>query len=356
MYGQRATPYQVLAGFAEDMAGQLDADAALDRMAAVLAGATGAVQAGVWVLVGAELRPQATWPHTSIPPAAVPLTDDAGLPAFGATRAVGVRHGGDLLGAITIAKPRQEPVSAAEDKLLAHLASQAALVLRNVRLTAELQATIEDLTASRRRLVKAQDAERHRIERNLHEGAQQQLVAFTVQLALLEDAAGVPAEVRQLTGEMRAGLHAALDDLRALARGIYPPLLADQGFGAALRSQAGKAPLPVLVEADGVGRYPPDAEAATYFCILEAPQNVAKYARASQATVALSCQGGHLGFTVTDDGAGFDTSRVTHGTGLQGMADRLAALGGSFQLRSAPGQGTTVGGLLPVAELAPAGR
>jgi signal transduction histidine kinase len=245
-------------------------------------------------------------------------------------------------------------VSPAEDKLLEHLASQAGLVLRNVRLTAELQASIDDLRAARRRLVQAQDAERQRIERNLHDGAQQQLVALTVQLTLLEEAAEDPGEVRQLAGELRAGLHEALDDLRALARGIYPPLLADQGLAAAVQAQAGKAPLPVLVEADGIGRYQRDAEATAYFCILEALQNVAKYARASQATVALSCPDGHLRFTVSDDGDGFDTAKATHGTGLQGMADRLAAVGGTLRIDSAPGSATTISGTLPVTE--PAAR
>jgi signal transduction histidine kinase len=349
VYGQRATPYQVLADFAQDMAGQLDADAALNRMASVLAGATGAVRVEIWIRLGAQLRPQVTWPRGSTPPAAVPLTSDAQLPAFGAaTRAIAVRHTDELLGAITIEKPRNEPVSPAEDRLLEHLASQAGLVLRNVRLTAELQASIDDVRASRRRLVNAQDEERRRIERNLHDGAQQQLVALTVQLTLLEDSAKDPGEVRQMTGQLRAGLHAALDDLRALARGIYPPLLADQGLGAALRAQADKAPLAVLVEADGIGRYPPDAEAAVYFCTLEALQNVAKYARASQATVALSCPDGHLEFTITDDGGGFDTTTATHGTGLQGMADRLAAVGGALRIHSAPGLGTTISGTLPV--------
>jgi signal transduction histidine kinase len=353
VYGQRATPYQVLADFAEDMAGQLDFDIALDRMASILAGATGAVRVEIWVRVGAQLRPQVIWPRGSAPPAAVPLIDDAELPAFElATRAVAVRHGDELLGALAIQKPRNEPVTAAEDKLLTHLASQAGLVLRNVRLTAELQATIDDLRASRRRLVKAQDEERQRIERNLHDGAQQQLVALTVQLTLLEDSAGDPGEVRQVTGQLRAGLRAAIDDLRALARGIYPPLLADQGLGPALRAQAGRAPLPVQVEADGIGRYPRDAEAAVYFCILEALQNTAKYARASRAAIALSCPSSHLQFTVTDDGTGFDTATATHGTGLLGMADRLAAAGGTLRINSAPGSGTTISGRLPVSELA----
>jgi signal transduction histidine kinase len=356
VYGQRATPYQVLSDFAQDMAEQLDVDAAMDRMAAVLAAATGAVRVEVWVRVGPRLRPQAAWPHGSTPSAPVSLAGPAMLPFFGAaTRAVAVRHGDELLGAITLHKPRNEPVSATEDKLLEHLASQAGLVLRNVRLTAELQARIDDLRASRRRLVQAQDTERHRIERNLHDGAQQQLVALNVQLTLLEDAADEPGEVREITGELRAGLRAALDDLRALARGIYPPLLADQGLSAALHAQAGKAPLPVEIEADGIGRYPREAEAAAYFCILEALQNVAKYARASRASVTLSCPDGHLGFAVTDDGDGFDPAKATHGTGLQGMADRLAAVGGTLRVDSAPGSGTTISGTLPVAELAHTG-
>jgi signal transduction histidine kinase len=353
VYGERATPYQVLADFAQDMAGQLDFDMALDRMASILAGATGAVRVEIWVRVGAQLRPQVVWPRGSAPPAAVPLGGDAELPVFElATRAVAVRHGDELLGALAIQKPRNEPLTAAEDKLLAHLASQAGLVLRNVRLTAELRATIDDLRASRRRLVRAQDEERQRIERNLHDGAQQQLVALMVQLSLLEDSAGDPGEVRQVTGQLRAGLRAALDDLRALARGIYPPLLADQGLGPALRAQAGRAPLPVQVEADGIGRYPRDAEAAVYFCILEALQNTAKYARASRAAVGLSCPGSHLEFTVTDDGTGFDTATASHGTGLQGMADRLAAAGGTLRIHSAAGLGTTISGRLPVSELA----
>jgi signal transduction histidine kinase len=350
VYGQRATPYQVLADFAEDMAGQLDADAALERMSTVLAGATGAVRVEVWVRVGPQLRPRVTWPRGSAPAAAVPLAGGDRLPEFGATRAIAVRHTDELLGAITIEKPRNEPVSAAEDKLLAHLASQAGLVLRNVRLTAELEATIDDLRASRRRLVRAQDEERQRIERNLHDGAQQQLVALMIQLNLLDDAADESGDVRQLTAELRDGLHAALDDLRALARGIYPPLLADQGLGAAVRAQAGRAPLPVLVEADGIGRYWRDAEAIAYFCILEALQNAAKYARASSAKVALSCPDGHLTFSVTDDGDGFDTAKPTAGTGLQGMADRLAAVGGTLRICSTPGLGTTISGRLPAGE------
>jgi signal transduction histidine kinase len=248
--------------------------------------------------------------------------------------------GGELLGALSLQKPKNEPLTSTEDELLRHLASQAGLVLRNAAL-------IDELRASRRRLVEAQDAERRKIERNLHDGAQQQLVALTIQLRLLEESADDPAAVRQLAPVMRDGLHAALDDLRDLARGIYPPLLADQGLVPALQAQARKAALPVEIDADGVGRFPQDTEAAVYFCTLEALQNT-KYAGASRATVRLACSGGSLRFTVTDDGAGFDTARTRHGSGLQGMSDRLAALGGALHVRSQPGHGTTLTGQLPV--------
>ena len=350
VYGKRASPYQVLADFAQDMAGQLDADAALDRMAAVLGGATGAVRSEVWVLVGASLSPRSVWPAGAEPGAAPEMvTRGAGLAVLGpVARAIGVYHQDQLLGAITLEKAKNEPVSATEDKLLIDLASQAGLVLRNVRLTAELQTTIDDLRASRRRLVQAQDDERQRIERNLHDGAQQQLVALSVQLSVLEGAADDPGEVRELTGQLRNGVRAALGDLRALARGIYPPVLADQGLCAALQAQADRAPLPVLVDADGIGRFSRDAEATMYFCILEALQNIAKYAQASLATVTLTHVDGRLEFSVADDGAGFDPAAAAHGTGLQGMADRLSAVGGRLQIASVLGHGTTNSGAVPV--------
>jgi signal transduction histidine kinase len=349
VYGERATPYQVLSDFADDVAGQLDYDKAVARMVTVLAGATGATRAEAWIRVGSELRPVTIWPDGSSPRAALPLADGAQLPAFeGASRAVAVRHGDELLGALALQKPRSEPLTQAEDKLLKNLASQAGLVFRNGRLTAELQATIEELRASRRRLVEAQDEERRKIERNLHDGAQQQLVALSIQLGLLEESADDAASVRQLTPELQKSARAALDDLRALARGIYPPLLAEQGLVLALQAQARKTAVPVTIEAEGIQRYPQDAEATVYFCALEALQNIAKYADASRAEVCISCSGESLHFTITDDGTGFDTAAAQDGTGLQGMTDRLAALGGTLHIRSQPGHGTTVSGWLPL--------
>ena len=141
----------------------------------------------------------------------------------------------------------------------------------------------------------------------------------------------------------------ALENLRELARGVYPPLLADQGLTAALEAQARKAALPVTVSAENVGRYPQEVEAAVYFCSLEALNNVAKYAGASVAEVRLAQENGHLSFTVHDDGAGFDPAVTGYGTGLHGMADRLDAIGGNLTVQSAPGSGTVIRGLVPVA-------
>ena len=263
---------------------------------------------------------------------------------------VPVRHGEDLLGAISLAKPREEALTSTEDSLLQHLASQASLVMRNAQLTAELRATIEELLASRRRLVEAQDAERRRIERNLHDGAQQQLIALAIQLGLLAESAGDPEFIRQAIPDLKAQLSTALEDLRALARGIYPPLLAEQGLVTALRAQAARSPVPVVVEAGQVGRYPQEAESTVYFCALEALANVARHARASRATVRLAQTGGTLEFSVSDDGAGLPATGTSHGSGLQGMSDRLAAHGGTLDIRSRPGQGTSITGRLPTSE------
>ena len=351
VYGERATPYQVLSDFAADMAGQLDLGDALDRMVSLLGGASGASRVEAWIRVGAELRPSAVWPGRSAPSAAMRLNGAADLSVLDpGARVVPVRHGDDLLGAISLSKPPNEPLTGTEDSLLRHLASQASLVMRNAQLTAELRATIDELLASRRRLVGAQDAERRKIERNLHDGAQQQLIALAIQLGLLAESADDPDLVRQVIPDLKAQLSAALDDLRALARGIYPPLLAEQGLVMALRAQAARSPVPVVLEADEVGRYPQDAESTVYFCTLEALQNVAKHARASAVTVRLSGSGEVLEFSVSDDGAGFPAAAARHGSGLQGMSDRLAAHGGTLAVRSQPGRGTTITGRLPTSE------
>jgi signal transduction histidine kinase len=262
----------------------------------------------------------------------------------GSDLATPVTHQGELLGALSITKSAGERLTPAEEKLANDLASQAGLVLRNVRL-------IEELKASRVRLVQAQDQERRRIERNIHDGAQQQLVALGVKLGLARRLTNDPAKVEALLADLQGETNQALQDLRDLARGIYPPLLADQGLIAALEAQARRISVPVTVESGGVGRYSQEVEAAVYFCVLEALQNVAKYAGASRVVVRLTEQDQQLAFEVSDDGAGFDGAKISYGTGLQGMADRLAALGGELEVASSPGTGTTVNGWLPVGAL-----
>jgi signal transduction histidine kinase len=275
---------------------------------------------------------------------------DGELPPLGnASRAVAVRDRGDLLGALAVRKPESDPLTPAESRLLDDLAAQAGLVLRNVRLTEELRANLEELQASRQRIVSAQDQERRRLERNIHDGAQQQLVALAVKLRLADGL--VERDVQRahdLLAQLLSDAQDALENLRDLARGIYPPLLADRGLAAALDAQARKSPISVTLESDGIRRYDQEHEAAIYFCALEALQNVAKYASATSVTIRLADRDDRLTFEVIDHGSGFDPKKTGYGTGLQGMADRLAALEGDLEVRSTPGTGTTVVGSLPV--------
>ena len=187
-----------------------------------------------------------------------------------------------MLGALSVSMPASDPMNPSKERLVRDLAAQAGLVLRNVRL-------IEELRASRQRLVAAQDEERRKLERNLHDGAQQQLVALAVQLKLARTMVDRdPAKAGGMLDSLQDAAGEALEELRDLARGIYPPLLADKGLAAALESQARKAAVPTTVESDDIGRYPRDVESAVYFCTLEALNNVAKYAEASSADVRLA--------------------------------------------------------------------
>ncbi len=349
VYGKRATPYEVLSEFSERVGQTYANEELLPRMARALGEGTGAARADVWVRVGEELRPEATWPADAEAPPSRATSSSEERVATSAALFEPVRHRDELLGALSLEKRAGESITATEEKLVHDLAAQAGLVMRNASLTEDLLDTIEQLRTSRQRLVTAQDEERRKLERNLHDGAQQQLVALTVKLGLLERLVERdPAQAASIAGQLQGDATEALEELRDLARGIYPPLLADQGLVAALGSQARKSAVPVIIEADGVGRYAREAEAAVYFSCLEALQNVAKYASASRATVRLTDGDGRLRFEVADDGVGFDAATSSHGTGLQGIADRLAALDGEVEVRSSPGAGTTVAGTLPV--------
>ena len=331
----------MLSEFSERLGGAYAAEDLLPRMARILAEGTGARRADVWLIVGGRLRPEASWPQGADQPATMdvdPFPSDL----------IPVRHQGELLGALSLEKRTGDTMSATEEKLVEDLAGQAGLVLRNVRLTEELMERLDELKASRQRLVAAQDEERRKLERNLHDGAQQQLVALSVKARLAQQLGERdPAKVQDMLAQIQADTGEALENLRDLARGIYPPLLADQGLVAALGAQARKAAVPTIVDGEGLGRFGQDIEAAVYFSCLEALQNVAKYAEATSATIVLSNGAGELRFEVRDDGRGFDATSTSYGTGLQGIVDRLAALGGSVEVRSRSGEGTVVSGSLP---------
>ena len=356
VYGKRATPYEVLADFAARTAGTYATEEVLPRMARILAEGTAAARADVWLANGGEFRDDASWP-----PHAPPLPPLSGTQAGdqlicpGTDRILPVRYQGELLGALSVTKRPGESLTPTEGKLLIDLAAQVGLVLRNVGLWEELTARLEDIRASRRRLVAAQDSERRRIERNIHDGAQQQLVGLAIKLSLAESMVGVDtAGEREMLGELRVDAAAASQELWDLAQGIYPPLLVAEGLATALRAQAAKSPVRTELETDGIGRYPQEVEATAYFCILEALQNVAKYSGATTAQVRISVASGDLEFEVADDGVGFDLSARAYGSGLQGIADRLGAHRGLLEVDSTPGAGTVIRGRLPRGALEPA--
>jgi signal transduction histidine kinase len=337
VYGRRATPYEVLSELSVRMAEVDVPEVLLSRLARLLGEGVGARRTDVWLYIGDEARPAATWPVGS----------DA-EPMEQATAVVPVVHQGDLLGALAISKPGNAQLSPTEAKLLSDVGAQAGLVLRNVRLTAELLARLEELKASRHRLVAAQDEARRGLERNLHDGAQQQLVALKVQLGLAERMAAAGQDVSELLKELGAAATDALENLRDLARGIYPPLLAAEGLPAALTAQGRKAGFDLSVDANGLGRYPQEIEGAVYFCCLEAFQNTSKYAGAERVVVTLRGDESYLSFRVEDDGCGFDPATTARGSGSQNVADRVEALDGTVTITSTPGEGTVLSGAIPV--------
>jgi signal transduction histidine kinase len=339
VYGTRATPYEVLTEFSERVGTSYATEDVLPRMAQVLGEGAGADVARIWLRDGGTFRRAAVWPSDAGP--VTPSGSGEDLAVAGETVSV-VRDQGDVLGALSVRMPASDPITPAKERLVRDLAAQAGLVLRNVRL-------VEDLRASRQRLVAAQDEERRRLERNIHDGAQQQLVALAVKARLARQLTERdPAKASEMLGQIEAETQTALEDLRDLARGIYPPLLADRGLVAAIEAQSRKNQMGVEMHAQDLGRFAADVEATIYFCTLEALQNVAKYAAADRTVIRLARANGSLSFEVEDDGRGFDPDGVASGSGLQGMADRLAAVGGSLEIRSAPGQGTTVAGHVPV--------
>ena len=315
VYGKRASPYEVMAGFADRMAGTLSVDDVLPKMAEAAARGVGAQAARVTLRFADGGDRSTVWPS------------DAGDTLFGQILPVSYRD--ELIGEIAVRESPGQPITPGEGRLLADLAAQAGLVLHNVRLTAELQARLADLStqsaelrASRQRIVTAQETERRRLGSEIRAGVQRELEATSSQLddvehLLRHDATAAAARLEALTGETQQ----TLDTLRELARGIFPPLLADRGIGPALEAQARKTAIPASIQVDssvaGV-RFDPGVEAAVYFCCVEALRGAA-----TLATVHLSAQDGALTFTVV--GAAALDGR------LQGLRDRVEALGGGLE-------------------------
>lgn len=351
------TPYEVLSQFSDSVTSAYSTDELPTRMAMLLARGTGAEWAQVWLTVSDQLTLAATWPVNTVadPTPPSPLLVDLVVTGEG-LRALPVRHGGELLGVLRLRERPGLTLTLVEERLFAGLAAQAGLVLKWVGLHAELDDRRADLlvrsaelTASRERLIETQDAERSRLERDLHDGAQQHLVALTVNLRLAHTIVGRdPHRARAVLAGQAVAALAAIETLSTLSRGIYPRQLAAEGLGTALRSAVAASAMAVTVDTRGVARLPARVEAALYFCCIEAVQNAAKHSEASTVAVRVDEDSSEWLLTVTDDGTGFDQSvAATSGAGLANMRDRLDAVGGCVDVVSGKLTGTTVTATVP---------
>jgi signal transduction histidine kinase len=388
VYGERVAPDEAVRTFGQRLTRSIPMDELLLQLAESLRKSMVLVSAEVWtghdghyeltagvphrqplpIVVGDKERPVlaragvsgGTWLDVWIPQ----LVGPAGSAA---TRVAPIAHAGELLGVIVVTRRADgEAFSESEDHVLTELARQVALALHNVQLDAALQASLhelqqrnDELQQSRARIVAAGDAERRTLERNLHDGAQQHLVALAVKLRLARDAVeDDPFDAMAMIDEIKGDVQAAIAELRSLAHGIFPPLLVSGGLAEALPAAAARTPQATTVDTTGVGRFGVDMEAAVYFCVLEALQNAGKHAgESARVTVRVWEEAGSLRFEVSDDGSGFDDETLVagHGSaasvaghGFVNMADRLGAFGGSLRVRSLPGAGTTVSGELPL--------
>jgi signal transduction histidine kinase len=354
--GPSAAPYDVLSRFSESMAAEGPTEDLPTRMARLLAEGTGARWAQVWVSASGRLTLVATWPAdadtSQEPPALLPGARDASGPGL---RALAVTHGGEALGVLRLQERPGLLLAPIEERLFIALADRAGLVLRHVGVRTDLEVRrgelaerAGELKASRRRLIEAQDSERRRLERDLHDGAQQHLVALTVNLRLAQALTrSSPTRAAALLGLQADAATVAIETISSLSRGIYPSLLSEQGLVAALRSAVGTSAIPVTITADEMVRLPATVEAALYFCCMEALQNAAKHSGARTLLVCLSHDATTSRLVVSDDGGGFSPSvgRST-GAGLANMRDRLDAVGGVLTVTSLPGTGTTVTALV----------
>jgi signal transduction histidine kinase len=345
VYGDRATPYEVMAGFSRRVAGTLSVEEVLPGMAQAAATGVGATMARVRVSLPAGEDVE-RWPVEAPDPEAFDLSLE-------------VRYHGEPVGGIDVTKPANEPLRPAERDLLEDLAAQAGLALHNVRLadelairTAELEEQTRRLAASRQRLVAARDEQRRRLEREIREGPAARLTEIRDELGnVAELAIERSGRAGDLLDDLGRRANATLEQLRDLARGIFPPLLIDRGLVAALEAHVRKVGANARIQATPsftAGRFDAEIEACIYFCCLQAVQNVIRHAANASTVVRLDAVGGGVLFEVEDEGPGFDVGSTPGGAGRAIIRDRLEALEGTLEITSRPGVGTTVRGLIPL--------
>jgi signal transduction histidine kinase len=328
-FGERVNRYELLTAFGARLEQTVDLADLLPRLADTVHKGLGA-----------------RWVRVALPEAHAQVGEPDGEPAL----RVALERGGEVAGHIDCG-PKDGGYEPGDRELLDTLARQAATAIANVRLTARLAEQVDELARSRARIVAAQDIERRRIERNIHDGAQQHVVALIMKLRLARNQVGRgERSAGEVLDELQGDARDLLADLRELAHGIHPPVLSDQGLVVAVEARADRLPLEVRVHADTAlrtGRLDADVEGAAYFVICEALTNVVKHAAAHTAGIDLSTKDGQLSVRVHDDGVGLPATR-NGGQGLTNLRDRVEALGGSLRVHSEPGAGTSVHAELPV--------
>jgi signal transduction histidine kinase len=350
VYGPRATPYEALSSLTAQLL--TPREELLDGLAATVANALGATEVVVWVGDDRELEPVAAWPA----PCDRPPTS---LAQLGEERYIvrPIVHDQVTRGAVTLRKRVGEPLTEPDVRLLTDLVAQAGLVIDHQARGKQVADQAVELQTAARRIVTAQDAARRRIERNLHDGAQQRLVTLGLELgALAERAAefGDPDLAERAEGARRQLLDATAA-LREMARGLHPAVLTQDGLEPALANLADSSPVPVRLRVDVARRQPAEVEATAYFFVSEAITNAARHSGASLVELVAQDDEGGLRVEVSDDGAG--GADPAAGSGLQGLADRLAALGARLEIASPPeGGGTRLRTLIPVEQPSSSGE
>ena len=338
VYGDRASPNEVLSQVTSSLPNG-SAGTSTGGLARLLARGTGAERSIVWLSSGETLEASGAFPEvdlSAIEPVAVDgLIDDE------LTESRPVRHRGELFGAVTIIKPQNDPITPADQDLLSDVAAGSGLLLRNISLNNQLEQRAAEVRSSRRRLIAAQDAERHRLERDLHDGAQQQVVALKVKLGIARTIAQREGadEIVTRVGSLAEETQHAVDALRAVAHGIYPPLLESDGLEVALRAVERTSPIPLTVTAAGLARYDRQAEQTVYFCVLETIER-ARMSGASAARAEVTPTGADLVVSIDVDRPAIDIE-------LTSVADRIDAAGGTMTVEDRPGGSTLVTSVVP---------